>query len=97
MCMDKECEREGCASRFAVRTGRGKPRRFCSSRCQVRAWRGEPPAKHFLYAGTFIESFFQFKPGTVSSAAEAEAETLAGIRRPLLSMAGSVTSSLLRI
>ena len=52
---------------FAVGRGRGKPRRFCSSRCQVRAWRGKP-AKHFLYAGTFIESFFQFKPGTVSSA-----------------------------
>lgn len=61
---------------FAVRTGRGKPRRFCSSRCQVREWRGKPPEKRFLYAGTFIESVFQFSPGTVSSAARRKRKLL---------------------
>ena len=67
--MDKECERAGCASVFAVVGGRGKPKRFCSGRCQVQAWReGTKAPKKFLYAGTFIESFFQFRPGTVSSA-----------------------------
>ena len=69
ICMDKKCEREGCASVFAVGVGRGKPKRFCSGRCQVQAWReGTKAPKEFLYAGTFIESFFQFRPGTVSGA-----------------------------
>ena len=80
MCMDKECEREGCASVFAVVGGRGKPKRFCSGRCQVRAWRGETEKKH-LYAGTFIESFFQFRPGTVSGAVRRETLRNYGVAR----------------